>query len=77
MDEGFRVVLSNAGDTARTVTVHEHPNRWRAWKLTSSSVKPTKVSPELLEFKVDVPANGSATLDYAVQYTWVDADLAR
>jgi hypothetical protein len=75
IDEGFRIVLSNAGDTARTITVHEHPNRWRAWKVTSSSVKPTKVSPELLEFKVDVPANGSATLDYAVQYTWVDADL--
>lgn len=77
MDEGFRIVLSNAGDTPRTVTVHEHPNRWRAWKLTSSSVKPTKVSPELLEFKVEVPANGSATLDYAVQYTWVESDLAR
>lgn len=77
IDEGFRIVLSNAGDTARTITVHEHPNRWRAWKVTSSSVKPAKVSPELLEFKVDVPANGSATLDYSVQYTWMDADLPR
>jgi hypothetical protein len=77
IDEAFRIVFSNAGDTPRTITVHEHPNRWRAWKVTSSSVKPTKVSPELLEFKVDVPANGSATLDYAVQYTWMEADLPR
>ncbi|NID15488.1 DUF4139 domain-containing protein [Luteibacter yeojuensis] len=77
IDEAFRIVLSNAGDTARTITVHEHPNRWRAWKVASSSLKPTKVSPELLEFKVEVPANGSATLDYAVQYTWIDADLPK
>jgi hypothetical protein len=77
IDEAFRIVLSNAGDSARTVTVREHPNRWRAWTVTSSSVKPTKVSPERLEFKIDVPAHGSATLDYAVRYTWVDADLPK
>lgn len=75
MDESIRIVLTNAGDTARTITVREHPNRWRAWTVTSSSVKPTKVSPELAEFHVDVPANGSATLDYSVRYTWADADL--
>ncbi|URL57498.1 DUF4139 domain-containing protein [Luteibacter flocculans] len=77
IDEAFRIVLTNAGDSARTITVREHPNRWRAWTVTSSSVKPTKVSPERLEFKIDVPAHGSATLDYAVRYTWVDADLPK
>lgn len=75
IDEGTRIVLTNAGDGARTVTVREHPTRWRAWTVTSSSVKPVKVSPEVLEFHVEVPANGSATLDYAVRYTWADADL--
>ncbi|SEM25103.1 hypothetical protein SAMN02800694_0367 [Luteibacter sp. UNCMF331Sha3.1] len=75
IDESIRIVLANAGATARTITVREHPNRWRAWAITSSSVKPAKVSPELAEFRVEVPANGSATLDYAVRYTWVDADL--
>jgi len=77
IDEGMRIHLTNAGDTARTVTVREHPSRWRAWTVTSSSVKPSKVSPELLEFKVEVPANGSTDLDYAVRYTWVDTDLPR
>jgi hypothetical protein len=38
-------------------------------------VKPTKSTPELLEFQVDVPANGSVNLDYALRYTWADADL--
>lgn len=74
MDEGARLTLSNAGDDARTVTVVEHASRWRAWKLVSSSQKPSTNTPNSLEFKVEVPAHGSATLDYAVRYTWTDAD---
>jgi hypothetical protein len=75
MDEGIRITLTNAGDSKRTITVREHPSRWRVWTVTSSSVKPTKSTPELLEFQVDVPANGSVNLDYALRYTWADADL--
>lgn len=70
MDEAFRVTLSNAGDMARTVTVREHPARWREWTLASSSLKPSRQTPDLLEFAVPVPAHGSATLDYALRYTW-------
>jgi hypothetical protein len=75
IDEGTRLTLTNAGDSKRTITVREHPSRWRAWTVTSSSVKPTKSTPELLEFQVEVPANGSVSLDYALRYTWADADL--
>ncbi|RDS86591.1 DUF4139 domain-containing protein [Dyella psychrodurans] len=70
MDEAFRITLTNAGDTARTVTVREHPNRWREWTVASSSVKPSKQTTDSLEFRVDVPANGKAVLDYGVRYTW-------
>lgn len=70
MDEAFRIVFTNAGDAARTVTVREHPSRWREWTLASSSVKPSRQSPDLLEFRVNVPAGGKATLDYAVHYRW-------
>jgi hypothetical protein len=74
MNEGFRITLTNTGETARTVTVREHPNRWRAWSLLSSSQKPTKQTPDLLEFDVAVPAGGKATLDYVVRYHWLPAD---
>ncbi|MEI7036904.1 DUF4139 domain-containing protein [Fulvimonas yonginensis] len=70
MDEAFRIVLSNAGETTRTVTVREHPSRWREWTLVSSSTRPSRQSPDLLEFKVDVPAGGKTTLDYQVRYRW-------
>jgi hypothetical protein len=74
MDEAFRITLTNAGDTARTVTVREHPNRWRQWTLISSTVKPSKQTTDTLEFKLDVPANGKTVLDYGVRYTWTADD---
>lgn len=74
LDEAFRITLSNGGATARTVTVREHPDRWTAWTLVSSTVKPNKHTPDTLEFSVKVPANGKVTLDYRVQYAWTPKD---
>lgn len=74
MNEGFRIALTNTGETARTITVREHPNRWRSWSVLSSSEKPDKQTPDLLEFHIVVPANGKATLDYVVRYAWTRAD---
>lgn len=74
MDEAFRIVLSNAGDSDRVITVREHPYRWHEWELVSSSSRPSKQTPDVLEFRVKVPANGKATLDYAVRYSWTAAD---
>ncbi len=70
LDEAFRITLTNADDSARTVTVREHPGRWRQWTLVSSSSKPSAQTPDTLEFRVDVPASGKAVLDYAVRYQW-------
>jgi hypothetical protein len=70
LNEAFRIDLSNAGDQPRTVTVREHPSRWRQWALVSSSNKPSQQTPDTLEFRVEVPANGKTTLDYAVRYSW-------
>jgi len=74
MDEAFRIDLSNAGDSARIVTLREHPSRWRQWTLVSSSSKPSEQSPDTLEFRVEVPANGKVALDYAVRYSWTAED---
>ena len=75
MTESYKVALTNGGDTARTVTVRQHPDRWREWTLSSSSIEPSKRTPQLLEFQVPVPADGDATLTYAVKYTWSAQDL--
>lgn len=75
MTESYKVTLANGGDASHTVTVREHPNRWREWILADSSIKPSKQTPQLLEFKVPVPANGGATLTYTVRYNWTAQDL--
>jgi hypothetical protein len=74
MDEAFHITLTNTSDSPRTITVREHPNRWRQWNLTSSTVKPSKQTTDTLDFKIDVPANGKAVLDYGVRYTWTADD---
>src|SRR6185312_3092902 len=45
MTESYKIALANGGDSARSVTVREHPNRWREWSVISSSVKPSKQTP--------------------------------
>jgi len=77
MDEAFRIALSNAGDTARVVTVREQPARWRQWTLVSSSHQPSRQTPDMLEFRISVPAHGAVNLEYAVRYQWTAADLPR
>jgi hypothetical protein len=74
LTEAFRVTLTNTGETPRTITVRDHPNRWRAWTLASSSVKPTKQSADGLAFDIAVQANVKATLEYVVKYQWAAAD---
>ena len=74
LDESFRITVSNAGDVARTVTLREHPNRWRNWKLVSASSKPVKTSPDSLDFEVVAPAHGKASVDYSVRYNWTADD---
>jgi hypothetical protein len=75
MREAYRITLTNGGDSARTVTVREHPDRWREWKLDASNIKPAKQTPQLLEFQVPVAAHGKSVLEYAVRYTWTAKDM--
>lgn len=75
LTEAYKLTLTNGGDAARTVTVREHPNRWREWTITQSSIKPAKQTPQTLEFNVPVPAHGEATLTWTVRYNWTARDL--
>ena len=74
MNEAFRITLENTGEQARTVTVREHPYRWRNWTLASSSQKPAKQSADTLDFLVSVPPKSKVNLDYAIDYSWLAGD---
>ena len=68
VDAGYRVTITNAGDSAATVEVLEQ--RGGEWRILSSSVPPEKVSATLTRFRVAVPARGEAVLTYRLRVVW-------
>jgi len=73
LNETFALRVSNAGDASRIVLVREHLYRWTQWNITQSSAKYEKKNSDTVEFKLDVPANGEATVTYTVQYQWTES----
>ncbi len=64
----YEVALTNARDSAVTVSVYEQ--RGGEWTVLSSSVPAEKVSSTTARFRVAVPARGSATLTYRIRAVW-------
>ncbi len=61
----YKVTISNAKPAPVTVDVREA--RFGVWRVTESSVPGEKLSATEVRFRISVPANGDATLTYAVQ----------
>jgi hypothetical protein len=73
LDETFSIRLVNGGAGAQTVVVREHLYRWTQWNIAQASAKYAKRDADSVDFSVDVPANGNATLTYTVQYQWSES----
>ncbi|HET9386958.1 MAG TPA: hypothetical protein VFO67_17625 [Gemmatimonadales bacterium] len=61
----YRVTIANAKAQAVTIDVRE--SHFGAWKIVESSVPAEKLSSSESRFRVQVPAQGEATLTYTVQ----------
>lgn len=73
--ESFRITLRNHKDEPVEVRVVESLYRWTEWTLLSETVdgqlaEHSQLSSQLVEWRVPVPANGEAVLEYTVQYRW-------
>ena len=64
----YEVTLTNATDSAVTVTVVE--GRHGDWEIISSTVPSRRVSSTRAEFVVEVPARGNRALRYRLRATW-------
>jgi len=64
----YEVALTNARDSAVTVSVYEQ--RGGEWSVTASAVPAEKVSATTTRFRVPLPARGSATLTYRIRAVW-------
>jgi len=73
LSESFAIRLTNGGGSAQTALVREHLYRWTQWNIAQSSAKYTRHNADTIDFAVDVPANGTATVTYTVQYQWSES----
>ena len=70
LNESFAIRLVNGSAQNQSVVVREHLYRWSQWTILQASSKYDKKSADTIDFKIDVPANGNATVNYSVQYQW-------
>ncbi len=70
LEEEFEIVVTNRKDQDVEVLVQEGLNRWRNWKILSSSGEWEKVDAGQIRFPVTVKADGQETVRYRVRYTW-------
>jgi hypothetical protein len=70
MDESFSIKLRNHKAQPATFTVVEHLYRWSNWEIRNPSQAFTKKDARTIEFNVEVPADGEATVTYQVHYSW-------
>lgn len=70
IDESYEIKLSN--QKAQPVILHvvEHMNRAQNWQITAKSHDYTKRDSATIDFPVQIPAKGEATLTYSVHYSW-------
>ncbi len=69
-DESFEIKLTNQKPQTVRVEVIERMNRSQQWEIRSKSGPFTKVDSNTVQFPVEVPAKGDATLTYTVHYSW-------
>ncbi len=68
--ESWKITLRNHKDSAATIHVIEHPGRWAEWEVVKESQKHEKLDAGTIEYLVDVPANGEATVTYTIIFRW-------
>ncbi len=70
LDEDFEIKVTNQKAQPVTVNVLEHLYRGENWEITQKSTDFTKLDSHNIEFPVQVPSKGEATVTYSVRYTW-------
>lgn len=70
LDEAFEITLRNHKKEAVEVRVVERLYRWANWEVVQRSQDFRKIDSQVIEFRVNVPAEGEARVTYKVHYTW-------
>ena len=68
--ETFEIEVRNRSEEPVTVQVVEHLYRWSNWEIQKPSHEFEQTDAQTIEFPVDVAADETMTVTYAVEYTW-------
>jgi hypothetical protein len=70
LDETFEIKLTNQKPEPVNVNVLEHLYRGDNWEVQHNSADYAKLDSHTIQFPVQVPSKGEATLTYSVRYSW-------
>lgn len=70
LDETFEIKLTNQKTEPIVINVLEHLYRGENWQIAQKSSDFSKLDSHNIQFPVEVPAKGDATLTYSVHYSW-------
>jgi hypothetical protein len=70
LEETFEIKLTNQKPEPINVSVLEHLYRGDNWEIMHQSAEYTKLDSHTIQFPIQVPAKGEATLTYSVHYSW-------
>jgi len=70
LEETFEIKLTNQKPEPVNINVLEHLYRGDEWEILHKSADYTKLDSHTIQFPVEVPAKGEATLTYSVRYSW-------
>ena len=70
VQESYKITLRNHKAEAVQVRVTERLYRWSDWTITEESAEHTKLDAQTVEWRLDIPADGEASLTYTVLYRW-------
>ncbi|HVS54463.1 MAG TPA: DUF4139 domain-containing protein [Opitutaceae bacterium] len=69
-EEAFEIKVRNRKSEPVEVRVFERLYRWTNWTIVQKSADFEKKDAQSVEFRVNVPADGEATVTYRVRYDW-------
>ena len=70
IEESFEIKVRNHKKEAVEVRVVEHLYRWSEWEMVQESAEHTKLDQGTVEWRLQVPVDGEATLTYTVRYNF-------
>ena len=69
-EESFEVEVRNRKEEAVKVLVREYLYRWSDWRIRDENIAHVRRDAQTVDFPVQIPADGKATVRYTVRYEW-------